>query len=64
MQSEDRSSNKLKLYNCLDDTEAKKTLLGFFETLVEIAKENPELIQKNPPKKNEKIEVDTKEEND
>ena len=64
MQSEDRSSNKLKLYTCLEDTEAKNTLLGFFETLVEIAKENPELIQQNPLIKKEKIELNTKEDND
>jgi len=48
MQSEKRSSKQLKLKKCLEDLEAKNNLLNFFETLVEIAKENPELIQENP----------------
>lgn len=47
MKSESRSPKLLKLKKSLEDTEVRNNLLKFFETLVEIAKENPELIQDN-----------------
>ena len=48
MNFENRSSLQTNLDECLEDTEAKNTLLGFFDTLLEIAKENPEIIQVSP----------------
>jgi len=64
MQSENSFSKKLELQKCLEDPEAKNNLLGFFETLIEIAKENPELIQKNLNLNNEEMEINTKEDYD
>ena len=64
MQSENSFSKKLKLKKCLEDLEAKQNLLGFFETLIEITKENPELIQENPNLDIEEMGTNTKEEYD
>jgi len=47
MHDEDRSSKQLKLNKSLENNEAKTRLQQFFETLIEIAKENPELITEN-----------------
>jgi hypothetical protein len=60
MQSESRSSKQLKLKKCLEDLEVKNNLLYFFETLVEIARENPELIPENPHLNKEKSRINTK----
>ena len=64
MQSESRSSKQLKLKKCLENSEARNNLLNFFETLIEIAKETPELIQENPHLANEEMEINTKEDYD
>ena len=64
MQSESRSSKQLKLKKCLENSEARNNLLNFFETLIEIAKENPELIQENPNLDIEEMGTNTKEEYD
>ncbi len=47
MKDESRTSRQLNLKKCLENNEAKTRLLQFFETLIDIAKENPELITEN-----------------
>ena len=60
MQSENRTSKNRELEECLQDSETRNNLLGFFETLLEITKENPELIEQNPVIKKEKSVIKTK----
>lgn len=48
----------------LEVSSARINLLNFFETLIEIAKENPELIQENPNLDIEELEINTKYNND
>ena len=48
MQSENRTSKNRELEECLQDSESRNNLLGFLETLLEIAKENPEIVQESP----------------
>ncbi len=48
MSSENRTSKNRELEECLQDSESRNNLLGFFETLIDIAKENPEIIQPSP----------------
>ncbi|MEX0999698.1 MAG: hypothetical protein WD000_07040 [Thermodesulfobacteriota bacterium] len=57
----DKSSESL---TPLEVSSARINLLNFFETLVEIAKENPEIIQENPHFNNQELEMNTKEDND
>ena len=37
-----------EIEECLQNSESRNNLLGFFETLIDIAKENPEIIQLSP----------------
>lgn len=56
MKDESRTSKQLNLNKCLENSEAKTRLLQFFETLIEIAEENPELIIENRVLNNKKMD--------
>jgi len=44
---EEKQKQLYDIEKCLQDTESRNNLLGFFETLIEIAIENPEIIQES-----------------
>lgn len=45
---EEKQKQLDKIEECLQSSESRINLLGFFETLIDIAKENPEIIQPSP----------------